>query len=173
MKVFIIAGPNGAGKTTFAKFFLRNYPNIKHYLNADILASGIAPLKPELAAVEAGRILLKQMDHLAEQKVSFAFETTLSAKNYIRRIDSWKKKGYHVQLIFLSLPSADFAIARVKQRVKQGGHNIPADVVHRRFIRGLENLPNYKKLADSWKVFDSSSAPVRLLETIDDESKNT
>ncbi len=173
MKVFIIAGPNGAGKTTFAKFFLKNYPDIKHYLNADILASGIAPLKPELAAVEAGRILLKQMSHLAEQKVSFAFETTLSAKNYLRRIDSWKKKGYHVEIIFLSLPNADFAIERVRQRVKQGGHNIPADVIRRRFIRGLENLPSYKKLADSWKIYDSSPAPMRLLETSDHESKST
>ena len=88
MKIFIIAGPNGAGKTTFARFSLKNYPDITHYLNADILASGIASLKPELAAVEAGRILLNQMTHLAEQKVSFAFETTLSAKNYLRRIDS-------------------------------------------------------------------------------------
>lgn len=171
MKIFIIAGPNGAGKTTFAKFFLKNYPEIQHYLNADILASGIAPLRPELAAVEAGRILLSQMNHLVNQKFSFAFETTLSAKNYLLRIDGWKKAGYDVRLVFLSLPSAAFAIERVRQRVKQGGHNIPVDVIRRRHSRGVENLPSYKKLVNSWQVFDNSIVPMALLEEGNHESE--
>lgn len=164
MKIFIIAGPNGAGKTTFAKFFLKNYPNITHYLNADILASGIAPLQPELAAVEAARILLGQMEHLTTQKASFAFETTLSAKNYLNRIRAWKKLGYDVQLVFLSLPSAVFAINRVKQRVKQGGHNIPASVIRRRFARGLSNLKVYKKLVNAWQIYDNSASIAILVE---------
>lgn len=171
MKIFIIAGPNGAGKTTFAKFFLKNYPEIKHYLNADILASGIAPLKPELAAVEAGRILLGQMDHLVNQKISFAFETTLSAKNYLQRIDTWKKAGYDVRLLFLSLPTPAFAIERVRQRVKQGGHNIPADVIRRRHSRGMANLPNYKKLVNSWQIYDNSIVPMILLAEGSNEGK--
>jgi len=168
MKIFIIAGPNGAGKTTFAKFFLKNYPTITHYLNADILASGIAPLQPELAAVEAGRILLEQMEHLTAQKASFAFETTLSAKNYLNRIRAWKELGYVVQLVFLSLPNAVFAINRVKQRVKQGGHHIPEAVIRRRFARGLSNLEDYKKLVNAWQLYDNSSSVTVLLE----EGKN-
>lgn len=164
MKIFIIAGPNGAGKTTFARFFLKNYPNITHYLNADILASGIAPLQPELAAVEAGRILLNQMQHLTIQKASFAFETTLSAKNYLHRISEWRKKQYRVTLIFLSLPTSTFAISRVKQRVKQGGHYIPDDVIRRRFDRGLSNLEAYKKLVNAWQLYDNSSSQAVLLD---------
>ena len=171
MKVFIIAGPNGAGKTTFAKFFLKNYPDIQHYLNADILASGIAPLKPELVAVEAGRILLRQMDHLVEQKASFAFETTLSARNYLNRIRRWKESGYDVQLVFLSLPTAMFAINRVKQRVKQGGHNIPEAVIRRRFARGLRNLGDYKKLVNAWQIYDNSIVPMILLAEGSNEGK--
>jgi predicted ABC-type ATPase len=132
----------GTGKTTFAKFFLRNYPDIKHYLNADILVSGIAPLKPELVAVEAGRRLRKQMSHLAE-------------------------------LIFLSLPSPVFAIDRVRQRVKQGGHNIPADVIRRRHSRGIGNLPAYKKLVNSWQVYDNSVVPMILLEEGNNENKKS
>lgn len=171
MKIFIIAGPNGAGKTTFARFFLKNYPNITHYLNADILASGIAPLQPELAAVEAGRILLEQMEQLTAQKASFAFETTLSAKNYLNRIRIWKELGYDVQLVFLSLPNATFAINRVKQRVKQGGHNIPASVIRRRFARGLNNLEEYKKLVNAWQIYDNSASVTVFLEEGRNEDK--
>lgn len=171
MKIFIIAGPNGAGKTTFAKFFLKNYPNITHYLNADILASGIAPLQPELAAVEAGRILLGQMEHLTANKASFAFETTLSAKNYLNRIRTWKELGYDVQLVFLGLPNAIFAINRVKQRVKQGGHHIPEAVIRRRFARGLSNLEDYKKLVNAWQIYDNSASVTVLVEEGKNEDK--
>jgi predicted ABC-type ATPase len=114
--------------------------------------------------VEAGRILLYQMVHLAAQKVSFAFETTLSAKNYLNRIDTWKKIGYDIHLIFLSLPSPAFAIDRVRQRVKQGGHHIPIDVIRRRHSRGNVNLPAYKKLVNSWRIYDNSVVPMVLLE---------
>lgn len=164
MKIFIIAGPNGAGKTTFARFFLQNYPEITHYLNADVLAAGIAPLQPQSAAVEAARILLTQIDQLTSQRASFAFETTLSAKNYLRRISLWRAVGYQVQLVFLSLPSQEFALNRVKQRVRQGGHNIPEDIIRRRFSRGLKNLAGYKKLAHVWQIYDNSPDVAKLLE---------
>ncbi|MCW7465042.1 zeta toxin family protein [Leptospira levettii] len=167
MKIVIVAGPNGAGKTTFARFFLGSMPEISHYLNADTIAAGLAPLKPEAAAVEAGRFLLTQMDQLVGQKINFAFETTLSSKNYLRRIRIWKSCGYDVRLVFLSLPSQDFAINRVKQRVKQGGHNIPEKVIRRRFNRGLENLDAYKKIVTTWQVFDNSVTPPILIESSD------
>lgn len=165
MKIVIVAGPNGAGKTTFARFFLKSFPEIAYYLNADTIASGFAPLKPENVAVEAGRILLNQMDNLTNLKSNFAFETTLSSKNYLNRITIWKNSGYEVRLVFLSLPSQEIAVNRVKQRVKQGGHNIPENIIKRRFDRGRENLEAYKKIVSSWQVFDNSISPPVLLDS--------
>jgi len=163
VKIFIIAGPNGAGKTTFARFFLKNYPEVTHYLNADVLAAGIVPLQPELAAVEAGRIFLQQIKNLTRQRVSFAFETTLSSQNYIRHITAWTAIGYAVELVFLQLPSADLAIQRVRQRVRQGGHNIPDAVIRRRFDRGQLNLNEYKRVVTAWSLYDNSASPPTLI----------
>lgn len=173
MKIFIVAGPNGAGKTTFARFLLGSMPEISYYLNADTIAAGIAPLKPEAAAVDAGRFILNQMDLLEAQKLNFAFETTLSSRNYVRRIKHWIASGYDVRLIFLSLPSQEFAINRVRQRVKQGGHNIPEQVIRRRFNRGLENIEAYKMIVTSWQVFDNSVTPPILIESseVQDEKR--
>lgn len=170
MKIFVIAGPNGAGKTTFARFFLKDQKAILHYLNADVLAAGLAPLHPEIVAVEAGRMLLTQMDHLAKQRASFAFETTLSSQNYLSRVLAWRKMGYHVQLVFLRLSNPEFAITRVQQRVKQGGHNIPEAVIRRRFIRGLSNLERYKKIVNSWQVLDNTAIPAILIDEGENES---
>jgi predicted ABC-type ATPase len=111
------------------------------------------------------------MDHLVEQKASFAFETTLSARNYLNRIRRWKESGYDVQLVFLSLPTAMFAINRVKQRVKQGGHNIPEAVIRRRFARGLRNLGDYKKLVNAWQIYDNSASVTVLVEEGKNEDK--
>jgi len=133
MKIVIVAGPNGAGKTTFARFLLASMPEITHYLNADTIASALASLQPETAAVDAGRFMLSQMDNLEAFKPNFAFETTLSSRNYLRRIKQWRAEGYDVRLVFLSLPDQEFAIKRIKQRVKQGGHNISETVIRRRF----------------------------------------
>ena len=138
-----------------------------------VLASGLAPLRPELAAVEAGKILLHQMDHLTAQRASFAFETTLSAKNYLHRIVRWRKIGYDIRLVFLSLPTSLFAIQRVRQRVKQGGYNIPEEVIKRRFERGLRNLPEYKKLVNTWQVYDNSTDLSGLVDEGNNEGKES
>lgn len=159
-RIFILAGPNGAGKTTFAGAFLPREAGCPDFLNADLMARGLSPFNPEKAALRAGKLLLEEIGRRGAQGRSFAFETTLSGQNYARHIPRWRKQGYHVKLIFLSLPSAELAVARVRMRVKQGGHDIPEAVIRRRFKAGFENFERlYRPLVDSWAVYDSSFDP--------------
>lgn len=164
-KIFIIAGPNGAGKTTFAREFLPNEANCPIFINADLIAAGLAPFAPETAAIKAARLMLREIRANVIAGNSFAFETTLSGKAYAKDILEWKKLGYHITLFFLSLPNAEFAIARVAARVAGGGHNIPVPIIRRRFKSGINNFHNmYKLLADSWCLYDNSTEQPILLE---------
>ena len=139
-KVIIIAGPNGAGKTTFARSFLPQEAQCPRFINADLIAAGLAPFAPETAAIKAGRLMLEEVAACAARGQSFALETTLSGLGYLRHINQWRLEGYRVDLYFLTLPSAEAAIARVAERVSQGGHNIPESVIRRRFIAGRRNF---------------------------------
>ena len=163
-KIIIIAGPNGAGKTTFAREYLPNEANCPIFVNADLIAAGLAPFAPETASIKAGRLMLKEIKTYAAANRSFAFETTLSGKAYAAHITNWKKQGYHITLAFLSLPSAEFAILRVAARVAAGGHNIPEATIRRRFKSGLQNFHQlYKPLANTWTLYDNSeSQPVLI-----------
>jgi predicted ABC-type ATPase len=164
-KIVILAGPNGAGKTTFAREFLPNEANCPIFVNADLIAAGLSPFDPEAAAFRAGRLMLEEIAHHAAAGRSFAFETTLSGLTYARMIPRWRKVGYTVKLIFLSLNSPEDAIDRVKLRVLQGGHDVPPDVIRRRFSAGLRNFKNiYQPLVDYWRWVDNSKDPARLLE---------
>lgn len=165
MKCYIIAGPNGAGKTTFAENFLPEEAGCLNFLNADLIARGIAPFKPESVALEAGKLFLKRMDTIVSHKESFAFETTLSGLNYIDRIKKWKQAGYEIILYFLKLPNPEIAIKRVQLRVTEGGHYVPEDVIVRRYHRGWKNFERYyKSLVDAWVVFDNSGENPEVLE---------
>ena len=164
-RCIIIAGPNGAGKTTFAREFLPKDAHVVHFVNADLLAAGLSPLKPQLAALNAGRLFLGELDRLAKARQDFAFESTLSGLTYISRIKRWKTAGYRIEIVFLRLASVQLALCRIAVRVKQGGHNVPRADVLRRFSRGWENFETtYKPLADAWKVFDNSGGRPQLLE---------
>ena len=164
-KVVIIAGPNGAGKTTFAREFLPKEAELPVFINADAIAVAISPFDPEAVAIRAGRIMLDELDRYAGAGRSFAFETTLSGQTYLRRIDAWRAAGYTVKLFFLSLKSADEAIARVAMRVRQGGHSIPPEVIRRRFEAGLRNfLELYRHRVDYWKLYDNSGPTPRLVD---------
>lgn len=164
-KIIIIAGPNGAGKTTFAKDFLPSEAKTLNFINADLIAAGLAPFNPESIAIKAGRLMLEEIDECVYAGKSFAFETTLSGLSYIRKIQLWQRLGYLVKLWFLSLPNADAAVARVAQRVMQGGHNIPEDVIRRRFTSGLDNFHlRYKLLVDSWVLYDNADVEPRLVD---------
>ncbi len=163
-RIVIIAGPNGAGKTTFAREFLPNEANCPNFVNADLIALGLSPFDPDLAAFKAGRLMLETIAEHAERGDSFAFETTLSGLTYAQMIPVWQSKGYVVSLIFLSLPDEGMALARVAARVRQGGHNVPDAVVKRRFAAGIKNLERYKLLVNAWQLYDNSGAPPILLE---------
>ena len=122
-KIIIIAGPNGAGKTTFARSFLPQEAQCHRFINADLIAAGLSPFAPDREAFKAGRLMLEEIDDCIEREQSFAFETTLAGLTYVGRIRKWQELGYHVSLFFLLLPSPEVAIARVSERVQQGGHD--------------------------------------------------
>lgn len=164
-KVIIIAGPNGAGKTTFAREFLPREAACPVFVNADLIAAGLAPFAPETAAVQAGRLMLEELKRHFEARGSFAFETTLSGRAYLRHIQRWQQAGYRVELIFLQLNHADEAVARVQQRVRQGGHDIPADVIRRRFAAGLDNFHRlYAPVVDAWVLYNNAGETPVLLD---------
>lgn len=164
LKIVIIAGPNGAGKTTFAREFLPNEGNCPTFINADLIAAGISPFAPESVSIRAGRLMLDEIDDRVRNRKSFAFETTLSGRSYLHKIRQWQELGYHVKLLFLSLPNADVAIARVAARVSQGGHNIPENIIRRRFDTGLKNFDTmYKQQVDAWMLYDNSESKPRIL----------
>ena len=155
--ILIIAGPNGAGKTTLAQDFLLREEGSPEFINADLIARGISPVAPESVAIEAGMLMLDKIRQKAGRGESFAFETTLSGLSYSRYIPVWRDNGYHVRLIFLTLPSADVAVDRVRIRVERGGHNVPEAVIRRRFELGKRNFERiYRGIVDSWALYDSS-----------------
>lgn len=162
--LYIIAGPNGAGKTTFAKEFLPHYAKCENFVNADLIAQGLSPFSPASAGIKAGRLLLKQIHEFAERRADFAFETTLAGKTYIQLLRKLKQQGYVIHLFFLWIPSVELALVRIKDRVAQGGHNVPAIDVRRRFGRSVQNFWRaYRPLLDSWTAFNTSTAPPALI----------
>lgn len=164
-KIIIIAGPNGAGKTTFARSFLPAEAQCPRFINADLIAAGLAPFAPEKAAVKAGKLMLSEISESVSRGDSFAIETTLSGLTYLRHIRQWQQQGYHVCLFFLALPSAEVAVARVAERVKQGGHHIPEEVIRRRFAAGRSNFErHYRPQVDAWALYDNSGVEPLMLE---------
>lgn len=160
--VYVIAGSNGAGKTTFATEFLPDFLNCREFLNADLIAAGLSPFAPETQNVRAGRLLLTRIKELTASKETFGFETTLSGRGYVRLFKKMSMDGYRVALFFLWLPSSDMAVARVRARVRQGGHNVPELVVRRRYETGLSNFFQlYWPISDIVWLLDGSEFPPR------------
>ena len=156
-QIIIIAGPNGAGKSTLAPLLLRDKLKLTEYVNADTIALGLSAFAPENAAMEAGRVMLKRLHDLAAQRKSFAFETTLATRSYAKWLKTLMEQGYDVHLIYLWLRSPEIAIARVQERVRAGGHDVPEETIQRRYKRGVENFfALYESLATSWSVYDHS-----------------
>ena len=164
-RCIIIAGPNGAGKTTFAQEFLTSHAKVIHFVNAELIAGGLAPLRPEMAATAAGRLFLKELDRLADSGVDFAFECILSGLTYASRLKRWKSSGYRIEIIYLTLPSPSIALRRIATRVKQGGHGVPKADVLRRFRRSWQNFRRlYQPLADASMVYDNSGGEPELID---------
>jgi len=161
----IIAGPNGAGKTTFARQFLPKDSGVVHFVNADSIAAGLSPVRPELAALAAGRLYIAEIDRLARERADFAFEATLSGQVLLGRLKRWKAAGYRIEVVYLRLSSPELALRRVAARVRQGGHPVPPPDVVRRFTRSWRNFTDvYRPLADAWTVYDNSGDSPRLME---------
>ena len=162
----VIAGPDGAGKTTFAQEFLPNFAGIFEFVNADLIAEGLSPFRPREAAIRAGRLVLLEIKRLVSRRADFGVESTLSGRSFLARWRHWKAIGYRIEVIYFTLPSSEFALHRIAQRVQQGGHGVPRGVVLRRFERSSMNFCKfYRPMADAWVVYDNSGNTPSLIET--------
>ena len=164
-RLYIIAGPNGAGKTTASFTVLPEVLDCNEFVNADEIAKGLSPFKPEEVAIQAGKLMLQRIDQLLERQETFAIETTLATKSYKSLIIRAKKLGYTVVLLFFWLPSPEMAEQRVAMRVAEGGHNIPKDVIYRRYWAGLSNLFDiFAPIVDDWSLYDNSLVQIPIVE---------
>lgn len=155
--IIVLAGPNGAGKSTTAPVLLRDTFAVDEFVNADAIAQGLSAFSPENVALEAGKIMLRRLRDLAQKRSNFAFETTLASRSFAPWLKKQRDTGYRVHLFYLTLPDVQFAIERVAVRVSLGGHNIPDEIVRRRFNAGLKNLFHlYIPIVTTWKIFDNS-----------------
>ena len=162
-KLYIIAGCNGAGKTTASYTMLPELLHCHEFVNADEIARGLSPFNPDSMAIEAGRLMLRRINDLLEEGSDFAFETTLSTRTYQKFIDRAHERGYFVSLLYFWLPSPELAIERVARRVVEGGHNIPTDVIRRRYHSGLRNLTwLYTPVCDYWAIYDNNAADEKV-----------
>jgi len=160
----ILAGPNGAGKSTAAPALLEGTLAVNEFVNADVIAHNISSGDPDSAAIAAGRVMLARLRELAGQRVSFAFETTLASRTFAPWLRDLRASGYDVQLVFLWLPSADFAVERVADRVRSRGHNVPEQTVRRRYLTGQRNFFSlYEPIASAWRLYDGSDLVPRLI----------
>ena len=175
--LYIISGCNGAGKTTASYTVLPDMINCKEFVNADEIARGLSPFQPEKVSIEAGRIMLTRIKDLLKHSIDFAFETTLATKSYAQLIKTAQANGYFVTLLFFWLNTPELAIERVKKRVDSGGHNIPEEIIRRRYIKGIENLnERYLFICDYWMLIDNSEHPMQIIaegfKNIDNEIYN-
>ncbi len=155
--VVVVAGPNGSGKSTAAPALLRDYLGVTEFVNADIIAQGLSAFASENVAMQAGRLMLDRLKELAALRSDFAFETTLASRTFAPWLGQLQQLGYRVHLLFLWLPAPEMAVARVASRVEIGGHDIPRDVIHRRYFAGLRNFFSlYRPLVDAWRMYDNS-----------------
>jgi len=167
--LYIVAGPNGAGKTTYVRRFLPQEMRCREFVNADLIAAGLSPFAPDKAAFEAGRIMLKRLRELFERREDFSFETTLSGYGYTHLLREMKPAGYRIRLDYLWIPDLTITRARIKQRVKKGGHDIPDEVQLRRFGKGLRLLSEqYRPLVNEWRLYDNTGTnPHLVVEEVD------
>jgi len=156
LDLYIIAGCNGAGKTTASLSVLPEVLKCEEFVNADEIAKGLSPFHPEEVAIEAGKLMLKRIDQLIMRRKSFAIETTLATRSYSSLVKRAREAGYTVTLLFFWLPSPEMAELRVAARVATGGHDIPKDVIHRRYWLGLRNLFEiFAPIVDYWSMYDN------------------
>jgi predicted ABC-type ATPase len=163
-RVVVLAGPNGSGKSTAAPRLLRDAFAVGEFVNADVIAQGLSAFNPAGSAMAAGRIMLNRLKELADERKTFAFETTLASRSFVPWLKGLIAGGYEFRLVFLWLPSADAAVARVAERVRSGGHEVPEATIRRRYNAGLRNFFSfYQPLASQWQMIDNSRRRSRLI----------
>ncbi|MDP2167276.1 MAG: zeta toxin family protein [Thermodesulfovibrionales bacterium] len=162
--LIVVSGPNGAGKSTTAPSLLKGTLRVTEFVNADLIAQGLSGFKPEGAVFHAGRVMLERIHYLAKKQTDFAFETTLASRTFAPWIADLCKTGYTFHLVFLWLPNEEFAVRRVAERVRMGGHNVPEETIRRRYHASIRNFFKlYSPLADTWFFYDNSGSEPRLL----------
>ena len=155
--IVLLAGPNGAGKSTAAPSLLKGTLRVAEFVNADVIARGISGFRPGDAALEAGRVMMTRLRSLAARRVSFAFETTMASRTFAPWIRGLLSEGYAFSLVFLYLPNAEVALARVSERVRTGGHSVPEETVRRRYVTGLRNFFHLDRpLATTWQFYENA-----------------
>jgi predicted ABC-type ATPase len=162
--LYIIAGPNGVGKTTFADRYLPDEAEQLEFVNADLIARGLSPYDPDSVSIEAGKITLKRIKELIAHKTSFTWETTMSGRTAVGWLREAQDAGYVLKTYFLWVREPEITIARIKQRVVEGGHNIEEDVSRRRFYKTIQNFfAIYAPLMNTWKIYENDLDRPRLL----------
>lgn len=162
--IVVVAGPNGAGKSTTAPRLLRDTMGVTEFVNADVIAQGLSAFAPEATAIAAGRIMLQRLRALAAARRTFAFETTLASRSFAPWLAEQKALSYRFYLLFLYLPSPELAKERVAERARRGGHNVPREVIERRYHAGLRNFfVRYEPLADSWRFYNAAEMGIPKL----------
>lgn len=162
--VYVIAGSNGAGKTTFAREFLPHYVHCPRFINPDLIAAGLSPFDPQTAMLEAGRLVLREIDKALKAGYSFGFETTLSGRTYLHVLRRARAAGYALHIFYLWIPSPELGLARIRDRIESGGHHVPEPDVRRRYARTLPNLFRlYRPLADTLHCYDNSGEDPKLI----------
>jgi len=162
--VYVIAGCNGAGKTTASFTILPEMLECQEFVNADEIAKGLSPFKPETANFAAGRLMLERIRRHISHGIDFAFETTLATRSYVKLLEDAHSKDYQSTLLFFYLDSPELAIRRVETRVNEGGHDIPKEVIIRRYHNGLRNFFNlFEHKVSDWMFIDNSSDPFKII----------
>ena len=160
--LYIISGCNGAGKTTASYTVLPEILNCREFVNADEIARGLSPFNPSSVAIEAGRLMLQRIEELLKRNETFSIETTLATRSYVNLVKQAQEQGYSVRLLFFWLSTPELAVKRVAERVSKGGHDIPQDIIRRRYVAGINNLFKlFMPIVNYWAIFDNSETPRR------------
>jgi len=164
--LYIISGCNGAGKTTASYTVLPEILECREFVNADEIARGLSPFNAESVAIEAGKLMLLRIEELLKEDVTFAIETTLATRSYVNLVKRAQRQGYRVNLLYFWLSSPELAMKRVAERVSKGGHDIPEEIIRRRYTAGINNLFKlFLPVVDYWAIFDNSATPRRIVAT--------
>ena len=163
-RMYIISGCNGSGKTTASYMLLPELLDCSEFVNSDEFAKSLAPFHPETAYITASRYMLKKLRYLFARREDFCIETTLATRSLLKMVRTAQDQGYFVTVVYLWLSDPEIAVQRVAARVEAGGHDVPPDVIRRRYYTGLEYFFDlYSPVCDKWMLVDNSTNEFRIV----------